>query len=410
MRVANLSLGWDRNPGDTFKAAFDSAWSAGLVTVAAAGNSGTPRGKGKTVIYPAIYESVIAVAAIDDAYQRASFSSTGDEVELAAPGVLVYSTWNDDTGYYDPPPVCGTDAIGQDGCYKYGSGTSMASPHVAGTAALVIAANPGWTNEQVRTRLVSTANDLGTPGWDPQYGYGLVDAAEAALSGTSPEDDLGPVTSGVSVDPNPTGGAASVALSADISDATTGNSTIAEAEYFVGTVGTDGSGIPMEAADGGFGSATESVVAGLDVSGWAVGEYALYVHGRDAIGNWGAPAVAVLFVTDASSNILIVDSITFSTKTAGPNTFLYTTVTVAGGDGGPLGGASVRMVLTWDQEGDGNPEGSWDLAGETGPDGTVTFTLAKAPGGQYLATVTDLSHTDYTWDSAAGVTSASYDL
>ena len=182
IQVANLSLGWDPDPGATFQAAFDAAWNAGMVIVAAAGNSGNPPGKGNSVTHPAKYESVIAVAATDSDNNRASFSSTGDEVELAAPGASVYSTWNDDTGYYDPQPVCGTDPNGYYGCYKYGSGTSMASPHVAGVAALILAANPSWTNEQVRAQLRSTADDLGATGWDPQYGYGLVNAVEAVGS------------------------------------------------------------------------------------------------------------------------------------------------------------------------------------------------------------------------------------
>jgi len=193
IQVANLSLGWDPDPGTAFKAAFDNAWNAGLVIVAAAGNSGNPAGKGNSVTHPAKYESVIAVAATDSSDARASFSSTGDEVELAAPGVAVYSTWNDETGYYDPQPVCGNDANGEYGCYKYGSGTSMASPHVAGTAALVIAGgivdanDNGRINDEVRLRMQDTADDLGAAGCDPQYGYGLVDADEAAV-------DAGPVT------------------------------------------------------------------------------------------------------------------------------------------------------------------------------------------------------------------------
>jgi hypothetical protein len=199
-------------------------------------------------------------------------------------------------------------------------------------------------------------------------------------------------------------------LSADISDATTGNSAVAEAEYFVGEAGADGSGVLMSAVDSGFDSATESVVAGIDISSWAVGEFTLYVHGQDVAGNWGTLVPVVLNVTEASGTIMVVDSISFSTRVAGPNTFLHTTVRVVGGDGGPLAGVGVGVTLAWDQGGDGSPDGSWNYAGETGPDGTVKFTLAKAPGGQYLATVAELILTGYTWNSAQGVTSASYDL
>jgi subtilisin family serine protease len=189
IQVANLSLGWDLNPGDTVKAAFDSAEAAGLVIVAAACNNGNPPGNGDNVCYPALYDSVIAVAATDVGDQRASFSSTGDQVELAAPGVSVFSTWNDGDSYANPQPVCHTEEDMQ-ACYKYGSGTSMASPHVAGTAALMLAANPDWTNDQVRAQLQATAADLGDTGWDPLYGFGLVDAAEAAAGAPTAVDLL----------------------------------------------------------------------------------------------------------------------------------------------------------------------------------------------------------------------------
>ena len=90
------------------------------------------------------------------------WSNYGSEIELAAPGVSIYS------------------------CYKRGgyttmSGTSMACPHVSGVAALILAVHPTYTNEQVRQLLQNTAEDLGASGWDPYYGYGLVDA-EAAVT------------------------------------------------------------------------------------------------------------------------------------------------------------------------------------------------------------------------------------
>ena len=186
LQVVNLSLGSSQDQGSTVKAAFDNAEAAGLLIVAAAGNSGNLPGRGNNVIYPAKFDSVIAVAATDSSDKRASWSSTGDQVELAAPGVAVYSTWNDDTSHYDPQPVY------MDGdYYKEGSGTSMASPHVAGTGALVIAAGitdtngNGRINDEVREVLATTAEDLGKKGRDTLYGFGLVNAV-AAVAAVAP--------------------------------------------------------------------------------------------------------------------------------------------------------------------------------------------------------------------------------
>ena len=186
MQMVNLSLGSSRDPGTAVKTAFDNAEKAGLVIVAAAGNSGNKAGKGDNIIYPAKYASVIAVGATTDSTdnKRASFSSTGSTLELMAPGVSVLSTWNDSISYLNPQPFC-LDSV----CYyKYGSGTSMASPHVAGVAALVIAAGvPDYNgdgvinNRDVRAILDATATDLGAAGKDAQYGYGLVNAAAATF-------------------------------------------------------------------------------------------------------------------------------------------------------------------------------------------------------------------------------------
>ena len=366
IHVTNNSYGSSVDLGKSLITAFDNA--IGVLHVAAAGNSGNPPGRGDNVEYPAAYDSVIAVAATDQNDKRARWSSTGLAVELAAPGVSIYSTY-----------------IG--GNYATMNGTSMASPHVVGTAALVIAAKI----PDVRGQLQSTADDLGDP---EKYGHGLVNAAKAA--GKTSEDDLGPVTLDVVADPNPTNGAISITLTAEVSDATTGNSDIIQAEYFVNTVGSGGDGKPMIASDGAFGSPTEGVTASIDVSLWDVGQYTLYVHGKDAVCNWGATEPVVLNVTEESSNIMYVESITFSSKVAGPNKFLYTTIKVVD-DSGTLADVRVEMKLEWTSF-DEAKSNVWNFAGDTGNDGTVKFTINKAPSGLYTATVKSLDLTGYNWD------------
>jgi len=108
-----------------------------------------------------------------------------------------------------------------------------------------------------------------------------------------------------------------------------------------------------------------------------------------------------LVITSTSiTGTMYVESITFSTKKAGPNNFLYTTVKVVDVGGAPLGGVRVVMTLDWDKEGDETIDDSWNFAGDTASDGTVKFTLNKAPSGLYTATVIDLILTDYTWVNA----------
>jgi subtilisin len=160
IQIISMSLG-SSNKGTALEEACSQAYDSGILLVAAAGNDGNTRGTGDSVDYPAAYSSVIAVAATDSTNNRASFSSTGPAIELAAPGVSIYSTYQDN--------------------YSYLSGTSMACPHVVGSAALTWAVNPFFTNGNIRDRLAQTATDLGTPGRDNLYGYGLVNATAAAV-------------------------------------------------------------------------------------------------------------------------------------------------------------------------------------------------------------------------------------
>lgn len=169
--VVNMSWGWDKRlekqcPScvQTIRSIMEEAWKRGLVLVAAAGNSGNVKGSGDNVGYPGRVEVVMAVAATDRNDKRASFSSTGPSVDLAAPGVGILSTTMGG----------GTGTM---------SGTSMASPHVAGTAALVVASGigdsnrDGRINDEVRGRIEATADPLGAAS---NYGRGLVDAQQSA--------------------------------------------------------------------------------------------------------------------------------------------------------------------------------------------------------------------------------------
>jgi len=155
-KVISMSLG---GPGTTtLRNQVANAASKDVVLVAAAGNDGNG-----TIRYPAGYPEVISVAATDSTDTRASFSNMNADVELAAPGVGIVSAW-------------------KDGGYRSASGTSAATPHVSGAAAVLRTLQPALTAQQVRGRLTSTAVDLGDPGRDTSYGFGRIDLDAAAAA------------------------------------------------------------------------------------------------------------------------------------------------------------------------------------------------------------------------------------
>jgi len=133
--------------------------------VAAAGNSSG------AVIYPAAYSEVIAVSATDKNNNLASWSSRGPQVDLATPGVDIYSTY-------------------LKGTYKTLSGTSMAAPHVTGTVVLLLSVsgkcdldgNGICSPVEIQQRLEATATDLGVVGKDSLFGAGLVNAFAAVTA------------------------------------------------------------------------------------------------------------------------------------------------------------------------------------------------------------------------------------
>ncbi len=302
--IINMSLGATAACDPLVQAAIDKAWAQGLVIVAAAGNSST-----SGAITPANCNRVVGVAASDQNDAKASFSNFGAGVDVAAPGVNILST----------------DFIGG---YASFSGTSMASPHVAGQAALIWTSAYNTGNQAVVDRIFQTANKNVLAGST----YGRIDAySSVAISGPPPPDVLGPATTNVAASPNPTNGATGITLTANVSDSATGGSTIAAAEYFIDTTGTSGSGGAMAAIDGVFSSVIEGVTASVAVGGLPLGNYTLYVHGMDAAGNWGGFSSTVLNVTAAAPACTAPAIIAHSdTNPTGGGTVSFTWNRVAG--------------------------------------------------------------------------------
>jgi len=174
-RVINLSLGGStRDPAQD--AAIAYARSKGVVVVAAAGNNWysstcNPSGNNATS-YPGASPGVIGVGAMDPAFARACFSNVGSYVDVTAPGTGILSTY---------PAAMTSQGYAP---YMYMSGTSMATPHVASAAALVLAKWPTCSPDRVQGRLQATARRLGTTGRNNNFGYGLIDPAKA-VAGTA---------------------------------------------------------------------------------------------------------------------------------------------------------------------------------------------------------------------------------
>ena len=159
--VISMSLGSYTNSA-LLKAAVDYAAAAGVVLVGAAGNDGVNQ-----VLYPAAYDNVIAVGAVDANANAAGFSNTGGEISLAAPGVGINSAWTEGSGIASF------------------SGTSAAVPCVVGVIANILSDYGGaLTPAEAAEHVVNYTNDNGAPNKDETYGQGVLDYSRAAEANT----------------------------------------------------------------------------------------------------------------------------------------------------------------------------------------------------------------------------------
>jgi type VII secretion-associated serine protease mycosin len=170
-RVINLSLGATIS-SSTLEAAVQYAYEHDVIVVAAAGNMGA-----NFEFFPAALPHVFAVSGTDRNDQRWIVSSYGNYVDVSAPAVSIYSAYND---------------LAHTTGYAYMSGTSMASPFVAGLAGLVLSRKPQLHADQVTELIEQTTTDLGAKGKDVYYGHGRVDAYRALVAandGVTPAPD-----------------------------------------------------------------------------------------------------------------------------------------------------------------------------------------------------------------------------
>lgn len=165
--IINMSLGTGYED-PLIKSAIDFAYSKGILIIAAAGND-----FGGSVSFPASYDKVIAVSALNESNGLADFSNYGKEIDLAAPGVNILSTLPNHTN--------------STGLKNYGimSGTSMAAPFITGVAALIKSQNPDISVDALKSKLLSNTRDIGEKGLDILYGNGLISTSTPEVIASS---------------------------------------------------------------------------------------------------------------------------------------------------------------------------------------------------------------------------------
>lgn len=364
IQVTNHSYGDAADPGSLVEQAFVSSAAAGMVHVAAAGNSGNCRGTGNSVGYPARFDAVIAVAATDELDDHACFSSSGPAVELSAPGSnIVSSYWHADIAI--------------------GSGTSMASPHVAGAAALVMAAGV-LDPAAVRNLLAATALDLGGSGRDKVFGFGLIDvaAAVAAAGPIPPAVHVALSTDKASYDPAETTAVLTVSVTSEVGTPLTGVPFASFETTF------DGVAVPLIFTE----TATPGTYSSqLDIASAAEGQHAVTV--TVTFGQVGADTAAFQIGTPPAPGTAHVPAISYDSRGGrGGTRDIYITVPVVDGDGAPVAGAAVGVIvwvngLPW-AYGEGTTDGS----------GEVTFEGRNTPSGTYFTEVVAVVAGGLVWD------------
>jgi subtilisin len=350
IRVTNNSWG---TSGDSasIRDAFARLADDGVLNIGSAGNSGNPPGNGSNCTYPAPYPSVVAVAATDGNDRRARWSSTCPEMELSAPGVSIRSTYNNG----------GTATM---------SGTSMASPHVAGTAALWFGTGIA-SHTEVRDLLSETAVHLGT--WN-HYGAGLVQAS-AVVDGVSDPDDPDPG------DPVATGSVDGVVIG-------TGGEAISGATVSVDdepelstTTNPDGTyelpGVPegevsLTASASGYESDTETVMV---------------VEGYSVTQDFELTPVTV------TETVVEVDDIDYAIQ--GRHHLRVIARVVDGEAGEPVEGAQVTLTIT-----DGSTERSGSATTDSTGRATVQFNHALREAECYTTTIDHVTGDGLLWSDS----------
>ena len=356
--VASMSLG--ASSGDsTMKNAVQYAYDKGVLLVGAAGNDGPCT---DCVGYPAAYSEVVAVSSTASDDSLSDFSSTGPEVELAAPGTDVYST--------------------VPGGYDTYSGTSMACPHVSGAGGQLMA--NGYTNTEARQRLQDSAEDIGLG--SNEQGYGLLDAENAVLGGST--DSAPSVSWATPTDGDTVSGTVTVQI--DASDSEDADDSL-DVTYTV---------------DGGTArSTTYNSTSGYYEDAWETtgvsdGDHALDAQATASAGNTSTASITV--TTDNTESAPAVDSLSLSEVETSDSDAEFDADWSVGDADGDLD--SVDLVLTQDSDGSTEDSATISVSGSSAS-GTTRLVAAGDDGSGNSYTV-ELTVTDGAGNTASDTASA----
>ena len=367
-KVINMSLGGPTG-STTLQSACTYAYNAGVTIICAAGNAGT-----STPQYPAAYTECISVSSVRYDNTRPSYSCYGSTIDICAPGGDLTVDQNGD-GYNDGVLQQTFEAPNYTTwSYWFYDGTSMASPHVAGVAAMVIAKAGGTlTPAQVRNYLQSTATDLGTSGWDQYYGYGKVNAYQAVLAvgggGSAPVAAFtGTPTSGT------------VPLTVQFTDQSTNSPT-----SWAWTFGDGGT----------------STAQNPSHQYTATGTYTVSLTATNSYGSDVETKTGYITVNAASQYVMHVHDIVVTRVRSGSKYLGRAVITIRDANGNAVPSARVYATYTGPNTGTRNAL--------TTTSGTVTLssTSIRNPVGEWCFQVTNVTKSGWTYNAAANVVTKS---
>lgn len=413
--VANMSLGC-KCSSDALDTAISNSVAKGVVYAVAAGNNA----EDAKDFSPANHPDVLTVSALadfdgepgglasptcrsDEDDTLANFSNWGSLIEVTAPGVCILSTWNDG-GYYTA------------------SGTSMASPHGAGAAALLASAGrdrngDGLVNQEDVYAIRDTIIGAGNFGWTDDSGDGILEPlldvsndlvfAPAMVSGSGggggtdnpPSVSITEPADGATV-------SGTIAVRADATD----DNAVSQVDFFVG-----GTWIGQD-SDGSDGWSTT-----WDTTTVGDGDHALKATATDSAGQTASHSISVTVSNGGGGGGSTSKMGVFAINWSGGK-HLDATINIrrdSDGSGAlgsgdePVSSANVTFVLTRDSDGDGifecgTDDKCWTFKGSTNSNGDFRIKLIGAPSGDYKGEVTALTHDSYTWDKALDADNPDY--